>query len=149
MNKIFLAFLISLFLCACTSLDMNSRKSSESEKITIIDMARYTLTQQSKNRRLISVAEAIRINKETPEVKIRYTGHRQGRMMISWSLENKRVNLIYSGKFLSDSAMWELSIAKHARQISKKKVNPYAKRKSVEEKDFADLRKNKTVLIKK
>ena len=153
MEKIILALMAGVLLsCGCTSFD--SGILSEPEKLTIIDMARYTITKMSKNKKFITAAEAKVINKTMPEVKIRYTGPRQGKMYISWSIDNdkedgKTVNFVYSGKFLTDSAMWQMGIVKYKRQESKNKVNPYHKVKDVEGSDFKDLMRKDVVLGKK
>lgn len=130
-----------LFLCGCASLDPDAGILSESEKLTIIDMARYAITKNRKNKKFITTAETELINKQMPDVKVRYSGPRQGRMLISWALKKKTVNFIYSGKFLTDSAMWEMGIVKHDYKISKKKANPFQKQKKVSAADFEDLRK--------
>ncbi len=141
-----------LLLCGCSSLD--SGILSESEKLTIIDMARYTITKMPKNKKFVTAAEADAINKKMPEVRVRYTGPRQGKMFISWSVdsndkEGKTVNFVYSGKFLTDSAMWRMGIVKYKKHKSKKKVNPYHKVKGVEGADFKDLMKKNVILGKK
>ena len=139
-----------LLLCGCASLE--SDKLSDSEKLTVIDLARYTITQMPKNKKFVNPMEAAFINKTMPEVKIHYTGPRQGKMLISWTLlsKNKKtgktVNFVYSGKFLTDDIMWRMGIVKHVYNRSKKKVNPYRKIKGVESADFKDLMK-KDVLI--
>jgi len=166
MQKFVVCLLSVVFLCGCTSL--GSGKLSESEKLTIIDLARYTITQQ--NRKFVTFEEAAIINKEMPEVKIRYSGPREGKMTISWSIEEKTanmknkilnvkskignmkgktVNFVYSGKFLTDSAMWQMGIAKHTYIVSKKKTNPFRKHKKVEAADFDDLRGKDKVAGKK
>lgn len=136
MIRLTMTFLCVLLLCGCGSID---GQLSESEKITIIDMARYTVTTQ--NKKFVTDREAAQINKEMPEVRIHYTGPRQGRMWMSWSLEKKKVSLVYSGEFLTDRAMWEMGIAKHAYEISKEKVDPYHQRSKTSVEDFADLRR--------
>jgi hypothetical protein len=140
MQKIVVCLVLSaLFVSGCTSLD--SEKLSEFDQLTVIDMARYTITQQ--NRKFVSAEEAAHINKQMPEVKIRYSAPREGKMLISWPLKNKTVTFVYSGKFLTDSAMWEMGIIKHDYRVSKKKINPFSKRKKVEATDFNDLRGNR------
>ena len=143
---------VILLLCGCSSFD--SGILSESEKLTIIDMARYTITQMPKNKKLVTAAEADAINRTMPEVKVRYTGSRQGKMYISWSVptndkEGKTVNFVYSGRFLTDSAMWRMGIVKYKKHKSKEKVNPYHKVKGVEGADFKDLVKKNVMLGKK
>ncbi len=138
-----------LLLCGCTSFD--SGILSESEKLTIIDMARYTITKMPKNTKFVTTAEADVINETMPEVKVRYTGLRQGKMFISWSVdknkeEGKTVNFVYSGKFLTDDAMWRMGIVKYKKAKSKKKVNPYSKIKDVEGTDFNDLMKKNVIV---
>jgi len=141
MSRLTTAFLCVLVLCGCSSID---GKLSESEKITIIDMARYTITRQ--NKKFVTDREAARINKDMPEVRIHYTGSRRGKMWISWSLDKKKINLIYSGEFLTDGAMWQLGIAKYKYATSKEKTDPFYKRPQATAADFADLRKkDKTV----
>lgn len=151
MGKMVLSFtaVIILLLCGCSSFD--SGILSDSEKLTIIDMARYTITKMPKNKKFVTEAEADAINKKMPEVKIRYTGPRQGKMYISWSVdtndkEGKTVNFVYSGKFLTDSAMWRMGIVKYKKNKSKEKVNPYRKIKGVEGTDFQDLVKQNVFL---
>jgi len=141
-----------LLLCGCSSFD--SGILSDSEKLTIIDMARYTITRMPKNKKFVTPVEAAAINKTMPEVKIRYTGPRQGKMYISWSVdtnakEGKTINFVYSGEFLTDDAMWRMGIVKYKKHESKKKVNPYHKIKGVEGADFRDLLKKNVVLGKK
>ncbi|MBU8902722.1 MAG: hypothetical protein KOO69_08280 [Victivallales bacterium] len=146
MGKIILSLATSvLFLCGCTSVNLDSGKLSESEKLTIIDMARYTITKMKKNKKFASAAEADIISKTMPEVKVLYSGPRQGKMTMSWELKNKTINFVYSGEFLTDKAMWKMSISKHIYKISKKRVNPFQKHIKIEATDFDDLRrKSKT-----
>lgn len=138
-----------LLLCGCASLD--SETLSESEKLTVVDMARYTITKMPKNRKFVNSMEASFINKTMPEVKVHYTGPRQGKMFISWILINKNkkngktVNFIYSGKFLTDDAMWRMGIVKHVYDRSKKKINPYRKVRDVKDADFKELRKKSMI----
>ena len=140
MQKSVICLMLSVvFLCGCTSIGMGSGKLSESERLTVVDMARYTITQQ--NRKFVTAEEAAFINKQMPEVKVRYSGSRQGKMLISWAMKNKTVNFVYSGKFLTDSAMWRMGIVKQKYSKSKNKANPFRKRKKVEVADFDDLRK--------
>ena len=140
MQKSVICLMLSVvFLCGCTSIGLGSGKLSESEQLTVIDMARYTITQQ--NRKFVTAEEAAFINKQMPEVKVRYSGSRQGKMLISWAMKNKTVNFVYSGKFLTDSAMWRMGIVKRRYSKSKNKANPFRKRKKVEAADFDDLRK--------
>jgi len=138
-----------LLLCGCTSFD--SGILSESEKLTIIDMARYTITKMPKNTKFVTAVEADVINETMPKVKVRYTGRRQGKMFISWSVdknkkEGKTVNFVYSGKFLTDSAMWRMGIVKQKYSKSKNTANPFRKRKKVEAADFDDLRKKDKIV---
>ena len=150
MGKIVL-FLVAgiLLLCGCTSLD--SETLSESEKLTVVDMARYTITKMPKNGKFVNSMEASFINRTMPEVKVRYTGPRQGKMFISWTLMNKNkkngktVNFIYSGKFLTDDAMWRMGIVKHTYDRSKKRTNPYRKVRDVKDADFKELRKKSMI----
>jgi len=142
MGKIVLLLVVSvLVFCGCNSISLDAGKLSESEKLTIIDMARYTITGMRKNKKFVSSAEADIINKKMPDVKVLYSGPRQGKMTISWPLESKTVNFVYSGKFLTDSAMWRMGITRYDKKISKKKINPLRKRERVEVSDFDDLRK--------
>ena len=153
MGRIFLTLTAGiLLLSGCSSFD--SGILSESEKLTIIDMARYTITKMPKNKKFVTPAEADAINKTMPKVKVRYTGPRQGKMFISWSVdsndkEGKSVNFVYSGRFLTDSAMWRMGIVKYKKQKSKEKVNPYRKIRGVEGADFKDLMKKNVILGKK
>jgi hypothetical protein len=130
-----------LLLCGCSSMNIDSGKLSESEKLTIVDMARYTITKMRKNKKFVTMEEAAVINKKMPDIKIKYDAPREGKMMISWPLKTKTVNFVYSGKFLTDSAMWRMGIAKHDYRVSKTRTNPYSKVKDVNESDFNDLRK--------
>ena len=154
MQKIvLLATAVVLFLSGCASFD--SETLSESEQLTVIDMARFTITGMEKNKKFVSLAEAAYINKNMPEVKIKYTGPRQGKMTISWTLESrtlkgklenrllkgKVVNFVYSGKFLTDSAMWRMGIVKYEENKSKKKTKMLDKNKKVGAAYFKDLRK--------
>jgi hypothetical protein len=123
-------------------MNVDDNKLSESEKLTIIDMARYAITRNSNNRKLITAAEAKEINQKMPDVRIRYNGPRRGRMVISWIMESKTVNFIYSGEFLTDSAMWQLGIARHDYKVSKEKVKSFTKHSKVKASDFDDLRFN-------
>ena len=142
MGKIVLSLVASiLFLCGCTSINLDSGKLSESEKLTIIDMARYTITKMKKNKKFASAAEADIINKTMPEVKVLYNGPRQGKMTMSWELKNKTINFVYSGEFLTDKAMWKMGISRHTYKISKERVNPFQKHIKVEVSDFDDLRR--------
>ena len=131
-----------LLFCGCASMNIDDSKLSESDKLTIIDMARYTITQNSNNRKLVTAAEANEINKKMPDVRIRYSGPRQGRMIISWVMKSKTVNFIYSGEFLTDNAMWQLGIARHDYKVSKEKVKTFTKQAKVKASDFDDLRFN-------
>ncbi len=141
---IFSLYITALFLCGCASLD--SGKLSEFDQLTIIDMARYTITGNRKNKKFVTAAEGAAINKKMPEVKIRYTGPRQGRMLISWQLKNKTVNFVYSGQFLTDRAIWQMGIIKHDSSISKNEVDPFRKRRNAVSSDFDGLRKkDKTI----
>ncbi|MDD5698035.1 MAG: hypothetical protein PHH77_05415 [Victivallaceae bacterium] len=142
MRKISLIlFMGGLFWCGCTSMGPDSGKLSEAEQLTVIDLARYTITRNRKNQQLVTAAERDIINKRLPEVKIRYTGPRQGRMAMSWMLDGKTINFIYGGHFLTDSASWEMGIVRHDYRISKNKVDPFRKRKNAVPSDFDDLRK--------
>lgn len=141
MGKAVLFLVVSiLILSGCSSTGLDSGKLSESEKLTIIDMARYTITGIKKNQKFVNAADAEFIKKKMPEVKVLYNGPRQGKMTMSWALKSKTVNFVYSGKFLTDSAMWQMGIVKHDLHISRKKVNPFKKREKVDVKDFDDLR---------
>jgi len=141
MKKIVLSLAASLlFLCACNSL--TSEKLSESEKLTIVDMARYTITKMEKNKKFATAAEADFINTNMPEVKVLYTGHRKGKMTMSWTCKNKTINFVYSGEFLTDRAMWKMGIVRHTLNKSKGKVDPLKKVKSANPADFDDLRVN-------
>ena len=143
MQKLVVCLALSvLFVCGCTSL--NSDKLSEFDQLTVIDMARYTITQQ--NRKFVTAEEAAHINKQMPEVKIRYSAPREGKMLISWPMKNKTVNFVYSGKFLTDSAMWRMGIVKHKYSKSKNIKNPFSKHKKVEAADFNDLRKKDRIV---
>jgi len=166
MQKSVVCLMLSVvFLCGCTSIGLGSGKLSESEQLTVIDLARYTITRQ--NRKFVTAEEAAFINKEMPEVKIRYSGPREGKMTISWSIEEKTanmknkilnvkskigntkgktVNFVYSGKFLTDSAMWRMGIVKQKYSKSKNTANPFRKRKKVEAADFDDLRKKDKIV---
>ena len=154
MQKIvLLASLFVLFLSSCASFD--SEKLSESEQLTVIDMARFTITGMEKNKKFVSMTEAAYINKNMPEVRIKYTGPRQGKMTISWTLESKAskgklgsrlskgkvVNFVYSGEFLTDSAMWRMGIVKYEENKSKKKTSMLDKSKKIGAEDFKGLRK--------
>ena len=143
-KRMILVALGMLMLCGCTSMSIDDGKLSESDKLTVIDMARYTITQNSNNRKLVTAAEAEEINKKMPDVRIRYTGPRRGRMVISWVMSKKTVNFIYSGEFLTDNAMWQLGIIKHDLKISREKVKPDAKHAKATVADFEDLRSNKS-----
>ena len=138
-----------LLLCGCTSL--KSDKLNDSEKLTVVDLARYTITKMPKNRKFVTATEAAFINKTMPEVKVHYTGPRQGKMLISWTLANKSkkagktVNFVYSGKFLTDEVMWRMGIVKHVYDRSKNKTNPYRKIKDVSKSDFKELRKKSVI----
>ena len=145
MQKSVVCLMLSVvFLCGCTSIGLGSGKLSESEQLTVIDMARYTITRQ--NRKFVTAEEAAFINKQMPEVKVRYSGSRQGKMLISWAMKNKTVNFVYSGKFLTDSAMWRMGIVKQKYSKSKNTANPFRKRKKVEAADFDDLRKKDKIV---
>ncbi|MDD5597670.1 MAG: hypothetical protein PHV82_06980 [Victivallaceae bacterium] len=144
MGRVAAVFLCILILCGCSSIDGSL---SESEKITIIDMARYTITRQ--NKKFVTDQEAAEINKTMPEVRIHYTGPRQGKMWISWSLDKKKINFVYSGEFLTDSAMWQMWIAKYKYATSKEKMDPFHKRPQATAADFADLRKKDKVVPRK
>jgi len=145
MQKIvLLAATVVLFLSGCASFD--SETLSESEQLTVIDMARFTITGMKKNKKFVTLTEAAYINKNMPEVKIKYTGPRQGKMTISWALESsplkgKVVNFVYSGKLLTDSAMWRMGIVKYDKSKSKTKTNILNKKKKVGAAYFKDLRK--------
>ena len=81
------------------------------------------------------------INKTMPEVKVLYSGPRQGKMIMSWGFKNKTINFVYSGEFLTDKAMWKMGISRHTYKISKERVNPFQKHIKVEVSDFDDLRR--------
>lgn len=143
MSKMILSLAASvLILSGCSSIGLGSGKLSESEKLTIIDMARYTITRMKKNRKFATAAEADMINKTMPDVKVLYSGPRQGKMTMSWELNNKTINFVYSGEFLTDKAMWKMGISKHTYKVSKKAVNPFQKHTKVAPDDFDDLRGN-------
>ena len=138
MQKSVVCLMLSVvFLCGCTSIGLGSGKLSESEQLTVIDLARYTITRQ--NSKFVTAEEAAFINKEMPEVKVRYSGPREGKMTISWAMKNKTVNFVYSGKFLTDSVMWRMGITRYDKKISKNTANPFRKRKKTQVSDFDDL----------
>ena len=146
---IFSLFICGVFLCGCTSVSTDSGKLTETEQLTIVDIARYTITQNRKNKRFVTDQEAAIISKQMPEVKIHYTGPRQGRMYISWHLKHKSINFVYSGNFLANTAMWQMTIAKHDSKLSKKKVKISDKIPQATEKDFSDLRRKDRIQPKK
>ena len=149
MSKMILSLAASvLILCGCSSIGLDSGKLSESEKLTIIDMARYTITRMKKNKKFATAAEANMINTTMPDVKVLYSGPRQGKMTMSWELKNKTINFVYSGEFLTDNAMWKMGISKHTYEVSKKRVNPFQKHVKVVPTDFDDLRKNSKTIRK-
>jgi hypothetical protein len=142
MQKNVLCLVLSVVcLCGCASFD--SAKLSEFDQLTVIDMARYTITKMQKNKKFVTAVEAAHINKQMPEVKIHYSAPREGKMLMSWPMKNKTVNIVYSGKFLTDSAMWQMGIVKHNYSINKKKSNPFSKYKKMDATDFKDLMKKR------
>jgi hypothetical protein len=141
-------FAVILLLSGCSSVDIDSGKLSDKDKITIIDMARYAITGNEKNKKFVTAEERDKINREMPIVKIHYTGYREGQMIMSWELAKKTINFKYSGKFLTDSAMWQMRITKHDYSVSKDKKDPFRARTKAMPKDFEGLLKEDKMMVR-
>lgn len=133
-----------LFCTGCASIT-GSDILSDSEIDEVIDIARYIATSPLKDNKttVVSRAEVAQIKQTRPKVKIQYTGPRQGKMALRWQLKTKAVNLIYTGKFLTNDVSWKMSIAKHKTTQSKKKLDPFRQREQLKPQDFNDMLKDK------
>lgn len=136
-----MAFLCIMIFCGCSSL---SGKLSDSEQLTLIDIARYTITKQ--NRKFVTAKEANEINNKMPEVRIHYTGPKQGKIWISWDLDEKKINFTGYGELVPEHIMWQMYIAKHKSKVSKKELDPFRRRPPARTEDFAGLLKKDKII---
>lgn len=132
-----LTILISVILCSCNTSDNLSDPNaiSDQEKAEMVNFARYSLNQTKK---IITDEEKALIMQKAPDIKEYYTGYKTGRMSMSWELPNKRVNIVATGRLLSDTMGWELAVTKKEETWTTTNAST-AKSEKANPKDFLHL----------
>jgi hypothetical protein len=105
------SILLPLILCSCSTGDNISDPNaiSDKERVDMVNFARYSLNQTKK---ILTDEDKALITKNEPVIKEYYTGYKTGRMAMSWELPSKKVTIIATGRLLSDTMSWQLSITK-------------------------------------
>ena len=105
------SLLMPLILCSCSTGDNISDPNSisDKERVDKVNFARYALNESKK---ILTEEDRALITKNEPEIKEYYTGYKTGRMSMSWQLPSKKVTIIATGRLLSDTMNWQLSITK-------------------------------------
>ena len=101
----------------------------------MVNFARYALNESKK---ILTEEDRALITKNEPEIKEYYTGYKTGRMSMSWQLPSKKVTIIATGRLLSDTMNWQLSITKKEDTWTTKNSSSAATEKA-NPKDFLHL----------
>ncbi len=80
---------------------------TEGDKAELVELARASMQRPN---RFITASETAKILKDQPTFKIYYTGDKSGEAKLTWLYPDKKVSVIFSGRFLEDDMQWKAEV---------------------------------------